>query len=96
VAAGTRWALLHEVIGPEPELPDLLARMQPVDLVLVEGYKTHRFPKLEVYRAALGKPPIWPDQPDIVAIAADAPVSADRFVLPLNDPAAIVAWIVGS
>jgi molybdopterin-guanine dinucleotide biosynthesis adapter protein len=93
VAAGTCWALLHEVVGREPELPELLARMQPVDLVLVEGYKTHKFPKLEVYRTALGKPPIWPDQPNIVAIAADAPVSADRVVLPLNDPAAIVAWI---
>ena len=60
MASGTRWALLHEVVGPEPELPDLLARMQPVDLVLVEGYKTHTFPKLEVHRPALGKPPIWP------------------------------------
>ncbi|MGC1413233.1 MAG: molybdopterin-guanine dinucleotide biosynthesis protein B [Acetobacteraceae bacterium] len=96
VAAGTRWALLHEVVGQEPELPQLLARMQPVDLVLVEGYKTHRFPKLEVHRMALGKPPIWPDQPDIVAIAADSPLSADRVVLPLNDPDAIVAWIIQS
>ncbi len=59
VASGERWALLHEVAGPEPRLPELLARMQPVDLVLVEGFKTHPFPKLEVYRPALGKPPIW-------------------------------------
>ena len=94
VASGTRWALLHEVVGTEPGLPELLARMEPVDLVLVEGYKTHPFPKLEVYRPALDKPPIWPEQADIVAIAADAPVSADRMVLPLNDPAAIAAWIV--
>ncbi|HET7880766.1 MAG TPA: molybdopterin-guanine dinucleotide biosynthesis protein B [Acetobacteraceae bacterium] len=93
VAAGTRWALLHEVVGPEPELPDLLARMQPVDLVLVEGYKTHPFPKLEVYRPALGKPPIWLDQPDVVAVASDAPVETDRRWLPLNDPAAIAAWV---
>ena len=81
------------MVGREPELPELLARMQPVDLVLVEGYKTHKFPKLEVYRPALGKPPIWPDQPDIVAVATDAPVSAEREVLPLNDPAAIADWI---
>ena len=94
VAAGTRWALLHEVVGPEPELPELLARMQPVDLVLVEGYKTHPFPKLEVHRPALGKPPIWLDQPDIVAVATDeAAVSTDRALLPLNDPVAITAWI---
>jgi molybdopterin-guanine dinucleotide biosynthesis adapter protein len=96
IAGGTRWALLHELAGPEPELPELLARMQPVDLVLVEGYKAHLYPKLEVHRPALGKPPIWPDQPDIVAIASDAPLSADRAVLPLNDPGAIMDWILCS
>ena len=53
MASGQRWALLHEVVGPEPPLPELLARMQPVDLVLVEGFKTHPFPKLEVHRPAL-------------------------------------------
>src|ERR1700760_4376057 len=85
VASGTRWALLHEVIGPEPDLPELLARMQPVDLVLVEGYKPPPSPKLGCLRPPLAKPPIWPDQPDIVAIAADVPIEAPRTVLPLND-----------
>jgi molybdopterin-guanine dinucleotide biosynthesis adapter protein len=94
VASGTRWALLHEVVGPEPGLPELLTHMHPVDLVLVEGYKGHPFPKLEVHRPALGKPPIWPEQPDIVAVATDAPVAAGRLILPLNDPAAVAAWIV--
>ncbi len=95
VASGERWALLHEVTGPEPRLPELLARMQPVDLVLVEGFKTHPFPKLEVYRPALGKPPIWHTEPEIVAVAADAPLaSCDRTLLPLNDPTAIVEWLL--
>jgi len=93
VASGTRWALLHEVAGPEPGLPALLARMQPVDLVLVEGYKTHPYPKLEVFRPSLGKPPIWPDQPDIVAIASDAALDTDRCVLPLDRPGVIAEWI---
>jgi molybdopterin-guanine dinucleotide biosynthesis protein B len=93
VAAGTRWALLHEVAGPEPMLPDLLGRLEPVDLVLVEGFKSHPYPKLEVHRPALGKPPIWPEQPDIVAIATDAPLAAPHLVLPLNDPAAVARWI---
>ena len=95
VAAGTRWALLHEVVGPEPGLPELLTRLEPVDLVLVEGFKSHPFPKIEVHRPALGKPPIWPEQADIMAIATDAPIDADRPVLPLNDPATVAAWIRG-
>ena len=94
VASGTRWALLHEVEGPEPALPALLARMAPVDLVLVEGFKTHEFPKLEVYRPALGKPPIWRDWPDVVAVATDAPLpGCDRTLLDLNDPPAVAGWI---
>jgi molybdopterin-guanine dinucleotide biosynthesis protein B len=67
--------------------------MQPVDLVLVEGYKSHPFPKLEVHRPALGKPPIWTEEPDIVAVASDAPITCDRIVLPLNDAARIAAWV---
>jgi molybdopterin-guanine dinucleotide biosynthesis adapter protein len=95
VTAGTRWALLHEVVGQEPALPELLTRLDPVDLVLVEGFKTHPFPKLEVYRPSLGKPPIWAEQPDVVAVAADAPIDCDRTRLPLNDVAAIATWVLG-
>ena len=94
VASGPRWALLHEVVGPEPTLPELLGRMQPVDLVLVEGYKSHSFPKLEVHRPALGKPPIWPEQPDVLAVASDAPLATDRKLLPLNDPGIIADWVL--
>ena len=59
VASSKRWALLHEVEGPEPDLPFLLTRLDPVDLVLVEGFKSHPYPKLEVYRPGLGKEPLW-------------------------------------
>ncbi len=96
VSGGKRWALLHEVSGPDPTLPDLLARMTPVDIVLVEGFKSHPFPKLEVHRPALGKPPIWPEQPDIVAVATDAPLTCDRAVLPLNQPDQVAAWILAT
>jgi molybdopterin-guanine dinucleotide biosynthesis protein B len=96
VAAAGRWALLHEVTGEEPALPDLLARLETVDLVLVEGFKTHPFPKLEVHRPALGKPPIWPSQPDVAAVATDAPgLDCDRTVLPLDAPDRVATWLLG-
>lgn len=94
VASSQRWALMHEVAGNEPELPELLARLSPVDLVLVEGFKAHRFAKLEVHRPALGKPPIWPDHTDVAAVATDAPISCDRVVLALNDPASVMDWLL--
>ena len=95
VASGTRWALLHEVAGPEPTLPDLLTKLDPVDIVLVEGFKAHPYPKLEVHRPALGKPPIWPDAPDVVAVATDETIDCGtRTKLPLNDPAAVARWIL--
>lgn len=67
-----RWALLHELRdAAEPTLDALLARLQRCDLVLIEGFKRGDFPKLEVWRAAAGQPPLWPDWPGIVAIASD-------------------------
>ena len=91
-----RWALVHEVRGEiEPSLGDLLARMGAADLVIVEGFKREPFPKLEVYRAALGKPLIAPDDRDIVAIASDAPVPG--LALPrfdLNDAAGIAEFVM--
>jgi len=73
-----RWALMHELRGaPEPPLPYLLERLQACDVVLIEGFKQGDFPKLEVWRPALGRAMLWPDWPGIVGIAADAPRPAD-------------------
>lgn len=95
VATTARWALLHEVSGPEPTLPELLLRLAPVDLVLVEGFKTHPFPKLEVHRPALGKPPIWPQETGVIGVASDDPTLAvgGRTLLPLNQPPEVADWI---
>ena len=75
VGSSARFALVHELRGaPEPTLHDLLRRMSPVDLVVVEGYKAAPIPKLELYRAAVGKPLLHPDDNCIVAIASDVPL----------------------
>jgi molybdopterin-guanine dinucleotide biosynthesis protein B len=72
VSSARRWVQMHEVgEGTEATLPELLRRLSPCDLVLVEGFKTERHPKLEVYRASVGKPPLHPDDARIVAIASD-------------------------
>ena len=91
VGSAARFALVHELRGAaEPTLKDLLARMSPVDLVVVEGYKAASIPKLEVYRAAVGKPLLHPDDDCIVAVAADAPLpQVELPVVSLDDIEAI-------
>jgi molybdopterin-guanine dinucleotide biosynthesis protein B len=75
VGSAARWALVHELRGaPEPSLNELLRRLAPVDVVIVEGYKAAAIPKLEVHRAAVGKPLLHPQDACIVAVAADAPL----------------------
>lgn len=91
VVSGNRWALMHELRGaPEPPLPEMLTKLAPVDLVLVEGFKRESFPKLEVHRAENGKPLLYPDDRWIVAVAADTPLpDATIPVVDLNDIDAI-------
>jgi molybdopterin-guanine dinucleotide biosynthesis protein B len=91
ISSGKRWAILHELREePEWDLAALLAKVSPVDLVLVEGFKRDAFPKLEIYRKENGKPLLYPDDPHIIAIASDAPVAAARApVIDLNNIDAI-------
>ena len=93
-----RWALMHELRGAaEPALDELLARMQASDLVLIEGFKAGGLPKLEVWRAALGKPALWPDWTDIVAIAGDIPSPAPGVAcLALADVKSIATFVMSS
>jgi molybdopterin-guanine dinucleotide biosynthesis protein B len=73
VASANRVALMRELRGaPEPSLRELFRLLQTVDLVLVEGFKRDPLPKIEVFRAANGKPPLYPDDPNIVALISDA------------------------
>jgi molybdopterin-guanine dinucleotide biosynthesis adapter protein len=92
VGSANRWALVHELRGePEASLAALLAKLSPVDLVIVEGFKRETHPKLEVHRAAVGKPLLQPDDPRIVAVAADAALQHVPVpVVSLDDVEAIV------
>lgn len=97
IASDRRWALMHELRDQlEPTLDDLLQRLSPVDLVLVEGYKRHPHPKIEVYRRSLGKPLLHPQDADIVAIAADEKMPGLSMPwLSLSDAPAIASFILG-
>ena len=98
VSSGKRWALLHELRGEgEPSLGDLLARLAPVDLVLVEGYKRQEHPKLQVLRSPVAEP--LPEIDGVVAFASDRPESlpaatGGRPVFHLDDVAAIAAFVL--
>jgi molybdopterin-guanine dinucleotide biosynthesis protein B len=87
ISSAKRFAILHELRDdPEWNLPDLLGKLAPVDLVLVEGFKRDAFPKLEIHRAANGKPLLQPDDPHIMAIACDTPLPHAKVpVVDLND-----------
>ncbi|MGR3503167.1 molybdopterin-guanine dinucleotide biosynthesis protein B [Pseudaestuariivita sp.] len=94
LASGTRVAQMTELRGaPEPPLKDLLGRLAPVDLVLIEGYKRSGHPKIEAHRAATGQPLIAPQDPTIRAVASDSEPGAPVPVLHLDDTAAIAAFI---
>ncbi|GGC03750.1 molybdopterin-guanine dinucleotide biosynthesis protein B [Pseudoduganella buxea] len=100
VSSPYRFAIVRELRGaPEPGLDEQLARLGPADLTLVEGFKSWPVPKLEVYRAAVGQPPLYPLDPDIVAVASDASrpagLAAGVAWLDLNDPETVLAWIGG-
>jgi len=98
IASPYRFALVRELRdAPEPPLAELLARLAPADFTLVEGFRWEAFPKLEVYRPALGQPPLFPDDPAIVAVASDVPRPcgvADQVAwLDLNQPEVVLRWL---
>jgi len=96
IVSGRRWALMHELRNgeAEPSLDDVLARLAPCDLVIVEGYKRDRHPKIETRRVnAAGKEPLSPGDPTIVAIASDSQITDSRVpVFDLDDIEGIAAF----
>ena len=96
ISSQNRWALMHELRGaPEPEFDELVRRMSPVDLLLVEGFKRHPHPKIEVYRPSLGKPLLHPEDSMVVAVASDEALRGLTLPgLPLSDASAVANFIL--
>jgi len=94
VSSGKRWALMHELReAPEPRLPELLKKMSRVDLIIVEGFKSEPHRKIEVHRAANGKPLLFPDDPAIAGIATDGAIETALPVAHLDDIPAVAAMM---
>ena len=95
LASRNRFALMHELREEgEPTLESLLQKLSPVDLVLVEGYKRDRHPKVEAFRAETGNTLIATDDPTIRAVASDTALTIDRPLFDLNDTKAIADFIL--
>lgn len=96
VTSSSRWALMHELRGaPEPNVDELLTKMTPVDLVMIEGFKAYRHPKIEVHRPSLGKPLLCETDESVVAIATNEPVGVTHLpILDLDDVEAVAAFVL--
>jgi molybdopterin-guanine dinucleotide biosynthesis protein B len=101
IASRARWAHLGQLEDglEEPPFRELLERFDPgrVDLVLVEGFAREAYPKIEVYRPALGEPPrCWPDDPAVIAVATDAPLAVawPARWLDLDAPAEVAGLVM--
>lgn len=96
IVSSTRFAIMHELRGaPEPSFEEILSRLAPCDLVLIEGYKREPIPKIEARRQeSTNREPLAPTDPHIVAIAADHPVTDSHLpAFDLDDTAAIADFI---
>ncbi|MFN8759993.1 MAG: molybdopterin-guanine dinucleotide biosynthesis protein B [Tagaea sp.] len=96
IVSANRYAVMHELRGaPEPTIEDLLPRLAPVDLLLIEGFKRHAHPKIEIHRPAVGKPLLAPEDPHIVAVASDVEIPGLAVPrLDLNDAQAIADFVL--
>ncbi|MFM2280168.1 MAG: molybdopterin-guanine dinucleotide biosynthesis protein [Pseudomonadota bacterium] len=97
IVSGTRFAIMHELRGAaEPSLEEILARIAPCDIVVIEGYKREPVPKIEARRLeAANRTPLAPTDPHIVAIAADHAVTDSVLpVFDLDDTLTIADFVV--
>ena len=94
VSSGKRWALMHELRDArEPSVLELLKKMSRVDLVVIEGYKTDSHRKIEVHRAANGKPLLFPEDAAIIGIVTDVAVETALPTAHLDDIPAVATMM---
>ncbi len=95
VTSSRRWVLMHELRGAaEPDFAETIKRVSPCDLLLVEGFKREKLPKLELYRSSVGESLLHPQDSSIVAIASDGKVETKLPQFDLNDAPAIASFIL--
>jgi len=96
ISSARRWVQMHELGDEaEPALGELLRRISPCDLVLIEGFKHSPHPKLEVFRSALGKPPLYPDDPHVLGVATDSALPVPhRVTVDLGDSLAVAGCVL--
>ena len=95
VSSSQRWALMHELRGAdEPTLEDQLRHFAPCDVVIVEGWKHHAMPKIEVHRKLSEKPLLFPDDRSVIAVASDEMLATDLPQFALDDASAVAQFII--
>lgn len=95
IATGQRWALLTETPSRHASLEELLAQLSACDLVIIEGFKSEgHIPRIEVRRTTSTEPPLFPHDPNVIAVAADHALDTRLPLLDLNDAVKIADFIV--
>lgn len=97
LAGGQRFAIMHELRGAEePSLDELLARLGPCDWVVVEGFKAHRHPKIEVHRRESQRSPLYPEDSSIIAVATDYAAEFNGPCFGIDDISGIADFILAT
>ena len=95
VTSSQRWAMMHELRGAvEPTLDEQLKHFAPCDVVIVEGWKHHAMPKIEVHRKLSEKPLLFPEDASVIAVASDESLATDLPQFDLDDAQAVAQFII--
>ena len=95
ITSSNRWALMHELRGrAEPTLEEQLKHLAPCDVVIVEGWKHHAMPKIEVHRKLSEKPLLFPVDTSVIAVASDESLATELPQFALDDAQAVTKFMI--